>query len=100
MSEPTKLSDLVGIWKDDEPFVREEQDVIDLRKQRDAWRDACRYMYSLMQKQYSDLDGDNLLHFLHFGDLGRLMAMVGKAECLDEKFNPTDQQPINRSDNE
>lgn len=54
---------------------------IELVKQRDAWRAACRYLYEVIG------EGDaksRPMDLISSGDYGRIIAMIGKAEVLEE----------------
>jgi len=54
---------------------------LDVEKQRDAWRAACRYLYEVIGEGGSK---GRPLDLITKGDYGRIIAMIGKAEALEE----------------
>lgn len=50
--------------------------------QRDAWRAACRYLYEVIGERTAK---GRPLDLIASGDWGRIVAMIGKAESLEER---------------
>lgn len=53
----------------------------DIEKQRDAWRAACRYLYEVIGEGGPK---GRPIDLISKGDYGRIIAMIGKAESLEE----------------
>lgn len=51
-----------------------------LEQQRDAWRAACRYLYEIIGEGGRK---GRPLDLISKGDWGRVISLIGKAECLD-----------------
>ena len=54
--------------------------------QRDAWRAACRFLYEVIGEGGSR---GRPLDLISKGDYGRIIALIGKAEMLEEPPNDT-----------
>ena len=53
-----------------------------LAKQRDAWRAACRYLYEVIGEGGAK---GRPMDLISKGDYGRIIAMIGKAESLEDQ---------------
>jgi len=80
-----RLDDVIQRWSDARDRIESlEAEIKALRyvtEQRNAWRAACRYLYEVIGEGGSK---GRPLDLIAKGDYGRIIAMIGKAESMEE----------------
>lgn len=78
VSSPVPLDVVVRAWVECPECIEKQPDV---EEQRDAWRAACRYLYEVIGEGGAK---GRPLDLITKGDCGRIIAMIGKAESLED----------------